>query len=75
MFFAALLIMIFPEVSHAYLDAGSGSYIIQIVVAGLVGGVFLIKTFWDKLKMVTINIFFFFKKSPKNKSKNAKVKK
>jgi hypothetical protein len=35
---------------HAYLDPGSGSILIQVLVAGLLGGAFLIKTYWRKLK-------------------------
>jgi hypothetical protein len=34
---------------RAYLDPGSGSILIQVLVAGLLGGAFLIKTYWRKL--------------------------
>lgn len=33
----------------AYLDPGSGSFILQILIASLVGGLFLVKTYWHKL--------------------------
>jgi hypothetical protein len=35
---------------HAYLDPGSGSFLIQLIIAGLVGAGFLIKTYWKKIK-------------------------
>lgn len=33
----------------AYLDLGSGSFIIQIIVASLLGSALLIRTFWKQL--------------------------
>ena len=36
--------------AHAYLDPGTGSMIIQIVIAGTVGALFTIKTFWSQIK-------------------------
>lgn len=33
----------------AYLDPGSGSYLIQILVAALLGGGFVIKSFWKQI--------------------------
>lgn len=35
---------------QAYLDPGSGSFLIQLLIAGLVGAGFLIKTYWKKIK-------------------------
>ena len=35
--------------SHAYLDPGSGSFILQILVAAHFGGLFLIKSYWKKI--------------------------
>ncbi len=55
-----LLVLLFLFVStrqaHAYLDPGSGSYIIQLLIAGLVGGLFGIKTFWFQIKTFFTNI-------------------
>jgi len=39
----------FPGAAHAYLDAGTGSYLIQIAVAFIAGGLFMVKVFWHKL--------------------------
>ncbi len=35
--------------SHAYLDPGSGSFLLQLLIASLVGAGFLIKTFWQRI--------------------------
>ncbi len=35
---------------HAYIDPGTGSLIIQVLIASFVGGLFLIKVFWRKVK-------------------------
>jgi drug/metabolite transporter (DMT)-like permease len=37
----------------AYLDPGSGSFILQLLIASLVGAAFIIKTYWRR-----INAFF-----------------
>jgi hypothetical protein len=42
---------------HAYLDPGSGSYIIQILLATLLGGLFLVKVYWQKIVAFVQGIF------------------
>ncbi len=42
---------------HAYIDAGTGSLIIQILIAGFIGGIFLIKVFWGKVKVFLSNLY------------------
>jgi hypothetical protein len=49
-FIALILPMI---ATRPYLDPGSGSFILQILIATLVGSLFLIKVYWKKL-----NAFF-----------------
>lgn len=41
--------LLVPGASQAYLDPGSGSYVLQILVASLVAGLFAIKLFWLRL--------------------------
>lgn len=48
--FTALLLCVFPTESFAYLDHGTGSYILQMIMAGLLGGLFAIKMFWNTIK-------------------------
>jgi hypothetical protein len=43
--------------TRPYLDPGSGSFILQILIATLVGSLFLIKTYWKKLQAFFKKIF------------------
>ena len=56
-----LLVFLFLVLStqqvHAYLDPGSGSYLLQLLIAGAVGGLFTIKTFWLQIKTFSSNLF------------------
>ena len=36
--------------AHAYIDPGMGSFILQFLVAGVLGGLFTIKMYWGRLK-------------------------
>lgn len=42
---------------HAYIDPGTGSLIIQMLIASFIGGLFLIKVFWGKVKAFFNNLF------------------
>jgi hypothetical protein len=35
---------------NAYLDPGSGSVLIQLLIAGLLGAAFILKASWSKIK-------------------------
>jgi hypothetical protein len=52
---------IFTQKAYAYLDPGTGSYLFQLIIAGVIGGLFAVKLFWTK-------IVLFFKKSFSRKS-------
>lgn len=41
----------------AYLDPGSGSYLIQLLIAALLGGAFVIKAFWRQITTFVARIF------------------
>jgi hypothetical protein len=41
----------------AYLDPGTGSYLLQLIIAGLVGGAFLVKAFWGRITAFIKKIF------------------
>jgi hypothetical protein len=47
--FITLFYLITPNRIYAYLDAGTGSYVIQIIVAIALGGAFGIKLFWHRI--------------------------
>ena len=54
---SAMACFLLPGVAHAYLDPGSGSYILQILVAGIVAGLFTIKLFWLRLTGFCMRLF------------------
>jgi len=56
-----VLIDTFHAIFHhklcAYLDPGTGSIILQVLIAGLCGGLFAIKLFWRQIKSFFKNLF------------------
>lgn len=52
-----VLFMSLVQNSYAYLDPGTGSYFIQILIAALLGGLFLIKSFWKNLAIASKAVF------------------
>jgi len=56
-FVVALFYLITPQMLHAYLDPGTGSYIFQLIIAALLGGLFAIKIFWKRIKTFLKNLF------------------
>jgi len=52
-----LFITIFSSRLYCYIDPGTGSYIIQLIIAGLIGVSFAIKLFWKKIKNFFTKIF------------------
>jgi len=53
LFSGLFLIVVFQVIlsqnAFAYLDPGTGSYVYQVLVAAIIGGLFTIKTFWRKI--------------------------
>ncbi len=47
-----------------YVDPGSGSYLIQVIIAAILGALFYFKTIWWKIKS------FFHKEKKEDPSKN-----
>ena len=41
----------------AYLDPGTGSFIIQMLIAGFLGILFAVKLFWHRIKAFLVNLF------------------
>lgn len=44
-----IIITTYPKIASAYIDQGSGSMIIQIVVGGIVSFFLALKLYWKKL--------------------------
>ena len=45
----AAIILVLPQNAHAYLDPGSGSMIVQLLIAGIAGLGVGIKFFWRRI--------------------------
>ena len=45
----AFILAVTTKEAHAYIDIGSGSMMIQIILATLFGSLFTIKVFWKRL--------------------------
>lgn len=41
----------------AYLDPGSGSFILQLILATLLGGFLILRSYWSKVKEFLVGIF------------------
>lgn len=46
----ASLVVAYPKNAEAYLDLGTGSYFLQIAIATVLGGLFAVKMYWNKIK-------------------------
>jgi len=50
--FTFVAIFVFPRISAAYLDPGTGSFVFQMIIAGFVGALYTIKTYWRNIKKI-----------------------
>lgn len=46
----AVVCLFFPGSAYAYLDPGTGSYIFQLILAGIVGFLFILRLYWKRIK-------------------------
>jgi 16S rRNA C1402 (ribose-2'-O) methylase RsmI len=46
----ALLLLLSARNAFAYVDPGTGSYILQFIIAGLLGAAFVFKGFWRNIR-------------------------
>jgi len=46
-----------PGTTDAYLDPGTGSIIIQVVIASFLGGMFAAKLYWSRIRTFFKNLF------------------
>ena len=53
----AVWVLVAPGRALAYLDPGTGSYLFQILIAALVGGLFAVKIFWSRIKLFLQGFF------------------
>ncbi len=52
-----IVILLIHKNAYAYLDPGTGSYILQIVIAAILGAFFLLKSYWGRLKIFFVSLF------------------
>jgi membrane protease YdiL (CAAX protease family) len=55
--FVIIIIIGLPTLAFGYIDPGTGSYLLQVAIAALLGGVLAVKIFWQKIKKFFINLF------------------
>ena len=48
---------LFPKVVYAYVDPGTGSYILQLIAGFIFGGLLGVKIYWKKIKSFVIKLF------------------
>jgi hypothetical protein len=46
-----LLLVISERSAEAYIDPGTASYVFQVVAGAVLGGVFLLRTYWSRVVM------------------------
>jgi hypothetical protein len=64
---ALFFLFVLPRDVFAYIDPGSGSYLTQIILGFVFGGLFMVKLYWNKIKNV-----FFRSRSKNKKGENSK---
>jgi uncharacterized membrane protein YbhN (UPF0104 family) len=50
LFLTALLFVATAEKAHAYIDPGTGSYVLQVAVGAILAAGFAVKMFWSRAK-------------------------
>ena len=43
------LLLALPSTAHAYLDPGTGSYVVQLLIGTVLGGLFAVGMFWRRV--------------------------
>jgi hypothetical protein len=49
--------LVFPKFMYAYIDPGTGSYVLQLIIAALISISLVIKISWTKIKTFLLKIF------------------
>jgi hypothetical protein len=50
-------VIIITREASAYLDLGTGSYIFQLFIAFIIGGLYAVKLFWKRIFFFIRNVF------------------
>jgi hypothetical protein len=56
--FASIILglLIYPSKAYAYLDPGTGSYVLQLLIASAIGALFALKMFWKRVSTFFKNL-------------------
>jgi hypothetical protein len=46
----AALFLIYARNAFAYIDPGTGSFVLQLIIGALLGAAFAVKSFWKNIK-------------------------
>ncbi len=57
----------FSAAAHAYLDPGTGSILVQSLLAGIAGAVAVLSVYWQRVKAFFVNL----RKSPRDTQTSA----
>jgi hypothetical protein len=52
----AVQLTVFSSAAHAYLDPGTGSILVQSLLAGIAGAVAVIGLYWQRVKAFFVNL-------------------
>jgi flagellar biosynthesis protein FliR len=52
-----LSLLLLPSIAQAYLDPGTGSYVLQLLLGTLLGGLFALGLFWRRVLAFIKRIF------------------
>jgi hypothetical protein len=53
---SAAMVLLIARPSYAYLDPGSGSLLVQTIIAGVLGGLYAVKHFWARIKRAVSSV-------------------
>lgn len=58
-FIASLILLLTAgeSIAYAYLDPGTGSYMFQVLLAMLLGAIFTLKAYWQRIKVWLSTMF------------------
>ncbi|MFC1516211.1 hypothetical protein ACFL7E_05570 [Thermodesulfobacteriota bacterium] len=57
LFFTVLFVLFMPQHALAYLDMYTGSYFLQLLLGGVLGILFAINVYWNKIKKFCNQLF------------------
>ncbi|MBN2443454.1 MAG: hypothetical protein JXJ04_18980 [Spirochaetales bacterium] len=51
-----ILFVTIPTLAFGYIDPGTGNYLLQILIATLLGSALTLKIFWQRVKTFFVNV-------------------